>query len=373
MDMRNTARKFCETSKVIGFLWLVMMSVSTYAETTQVHFTFQNEEGVPVSIVSAELLLTGWGISERSALPFTKDRLTIVFEKEWLTPYWPHRVVDLSEARILVHAPGYAALLSEPFVWIHDAEQLPNFSPNYQTNIAFPGNDARIIQQGQTIVYPVTFYAPQTRTIILRDDTGTTLPNMHVAVYLFWSRKNHCGVAYEDLPIGTFTTDTRGRMTISNAGKGLYYLDIRSDEAVYCLKDATRRDAYCAQATLPLSESETTIILHELHQMTFELVLLPPEVAKEDSFGLYTQIQTPCGWGGGRVGIFQASETLSVHCYPEQVEQMWIQREQEGNSSYSPDWIVDIEGIQNEQTYLIDLRNVERGTHVTPQVFHEHE
>lgn len=352
----------------MGLIVLMVFSVPSHGQSTQIHFTFQNEQGIRIHIDSAELLLTGWGISERFPLSHTNEALTVVLEKEWLKQYWTYRIVDLSEARILVYASGYAPQLSDPFPWIHDADHLPHFSPNVQTLLSFTGNEGRMIQEGQNITFPLIFYLPQPRTIVLIDDLGSPLPNIRVAIYLFWSHENHCGVMYEDFPVGTFMTDMSGRFTIPEAGKGTYFLDIQSDDAMYCLKGAKRHDAYCAQTTLQLDDPETVIALHSLQQITFDFVLKRPESLQGEDLGLYEQIETPCGFGGGRVGIFSASEKLSVQCYPEQIEQMWIGKGQQENPPSPEKWIVNIEGIQHGQTYLIDLRGVEPGEHVTPQI-----
>ncbi len=358
---------YCTIYGTAAILVLLTLIFPARGYATQVHLTFFNEQGKRIRVDSAELLLTAWGRAKRFPLPHAGDALTIVFDKAWIKQYWKHRMVNLSKARVLLRAAGYAPVLSDPFSWIHDADHLPHFSPNDQTRLTFPGSEGRTIHEGQSLTLPVIFFPPRPRTIVLIDDEGSPLPNIRVAVHLFWSRENHCAVFYDDFPVGEFISDRAGRVTIPRAGRGSYIVRISSGEGLYCLKDAVRPDSLCRQAILQLDAPETMIQLRPLRQITFDLVLKRPESLQTEILVLDVQIETACAFGGGRIGKFHASEPLTVKCYPERIVKMWIASEQENWPSFSKGWLVNIQGIQHGQTYVIDLTEHEQGGEVIPR------
>ena len=96
-----------------------------------------DEQGHVVQVSKAELLLVAWGAAERLELAVTGSSLVIRLDESWLRSRWPSRFTDMERVYLYLQADGYAAIRSEPFLWIGGSWS-PARSPGHHRGDCLP-------------------------------------------------------------------------------------------------------------------------------------------------------------------------------------------------------------------------------------------
>jgi hypothetical protein len=209
-------------------------------------------DGQPLLTSRCELLLSSWYGTRRVELYVERNLLVIPLDEAWIRrrrktgPRW-------ESGRVLIRAPGHAAICSDSFQWI--GAPGPDSTSLERTLIRFPRDLEFDVARGESRRGNLNLRRPQPRAVRVVDADGSPVADMRVAIHLFWSNENHCGAlsGYEQL--GQGTSDENGRVVVPD-GQFEYAFQFREHEWILDPPEET----YAPMRWIGRLESETTTI-----------------------------------------------------------------------------------------------------------------
>ena len=298
-------------------LWLLSSLAAVSATGEVVTIRPVDVDGrLPVE-ATAELLVDNWYAQQSIALP-TRDGLILVpLTREWLCDQWPEgcAATDHVEARILLAAPGRAALASDPFQWPRRSGDPSAASPE----IGFSLAPAPVVASDGTLLVPMR--TAGSRTLHARDTAGSPLGGVTLDVAMYFSTGGHCAVI-RSRPLGTVTTDAAGDAPIPD-GDFDYHLRLRTPHLAF----AAAPDPHARQTLVtPLRDGIAELV-------AFRPVVLRMEVvgfADPATLTLAGCIQECPGSGcaaccGGMLAELTAAGNLEiVDFYPDEYSEIYL-------------------------------------------------
>jgi len=177
-----------KTSVILICLLALMVELSAAELTLQV----SDEEGRPIPSVEAEMLLYTWGDTHRIALEPAGGTVAIALTPAELQRWWPDLRMPnhFVKGQILLRAPGYVALKSEPFDLFEEGTDL-----SAPRTVSFPRHEAVALRVDDVRTIDVRLRRPETRFLRLMTTDGTPVVGETVEISMLWSTANHCGAA----------------------------------------------------------------------------------------------------------------------------------------------------------------------------------
>lgn len=247
-------------------LWLlaVLAAVGVNGDETVMVRAVEVDGGRPIG-ATAELLVDSWYAQKSIALP-TRDGLVVVpLTREWLCDQWPEgcAATDHIEARILLSAPGRAAVASDPFQWPRSSAESPASSPE----IAFSFAPAAAAVGEEAVLVPMR--PAGSRTLHARDRAGRPLGGVSFNVAIYFSTGGHCAVI-RSRPLATVATDASGDVSVPD-GDFDYHLELRTPHLAF--------------AAAPDPQARRTLVT-PLRDGVAELVVFRPAVLRIEVVGV---------------------------------------------------------------------------------------
>jgi hypothetical protein len=238
---------------VIAALIVLGLLLSRNANGTELKLLFKNQDGKPVNISKAELLLVAWGYTDRVKLDARGSSLTIPMDASWLQSHASDRFQDMEGIYLYIEASDFAPIRSEKFNWPSS-----NNSSTSGTHIKFPNTKEVEIIEGSKGTLDIVFRRPKKRNIQFLDDENKLFPGVKVKASMFWSASNHCGRLTGADDLIESESDQNGRVAVPD-GDFEYVLEIESRNAVF--KTPTN-SAFSKRQILRLNNDITVIQLH---------------------------------------------------------------------------------------------------------------
>lgn len=235
------------------------------AAATVLRITVQGEQGQPLSVSSAELLVTAWGEARRIPLPVEGGRVVVVLDSAWLQERWPGRFGDVDEAFLFIRAEGGAAIASAPFQWIGMRADLGGHLVE-RAVIAFARHRPVTVARDEQVEFRLVLRREQERYLRFVDEGNNPVAGVLVRTQLFGSDKNHCGLLAGAELLDEATSDDAGRVRIPD-GDFTYAFELSRRPYVLAAQPALGVQTMVAR----LSERETTVSLRRLAQVPLRL------------------------------------------------------------------------------------------------------
>ncbi len=182
------------------------------AEPTLIHLNFQNDQGQPVEVTRATLVLVAGSYVDKLPLEITNHGLDLPLDPSWLKANWPggiSRFKNMDRAYVFLKAPGYASICSDPIHWIGtEADGLGK-----DVIISFPYGKTIAISRGQTVSFTVTLRRATDRFLKLSDGKGRPLVGVQVKSYIYWSKTDDGDLNGSDF-LSEGTSDETGRVPV---------------------------------------------------------------------------------------------------------------------------------------------------------------
>jgi hypothetical protein len=259
---------------------------------------FSDEDGKPVRVSKAELLLVAWGDAERIELGRDISELRLTMDGEWLEQRW-NRLKDMETAYLLFHAEGYVPVRSEPFRWIGSrGGSFGERVAKTKIMLLMYWIDV-IVEEGKDAVLGVYFRKPRDRYLRFVDDEGIPVKDVKVSSYIYWSSSNHCGHLSGADPLGDGVSDSEGRLKIPD---GDIEYAFKIDKHHYWLKNP-KSPAFPERLVTHLQSDETTVELHRLSKGTLSLRVFENGKPAAGKVLLGTLTACPCGACSGPVDM----------------------------------------------------------------------
>ena len=205
----------------------MVVLIGTALHPTLLELRFVDPDGNEVQLDKAELLLVGWGVTDRIELEPTEKGLQVILDPEWLRPRMGERsqkfdwLDHLDYVFLYLQADPYAPIRSHAFQWIDDRVNHPG-----PVRIAFPGGETVIVEKGETIRATIAFRKNDVKHVRLVDPEGWPFPGIQVNAFMYWSSQNHCAALSGSEPLGEFVSDAYGLITLPD-GDYEYALELR--------------------------------------------------------------------------------------------------------------------------------------------------
>ncbi len=204
--------KYTALCSVIFAFSLVVGTKVLSAEPTLIHLDFQDDQGQPIGITSATLVLVSGGYVDKLPLETLKHGMDLPLDASWLRAQWPggvSRLKNMDRAYLFLKAPGYASLCSNPIHWIGTESD----GLGKDVSISFPRGKTIVISRGQTASFAVNFRKNIDRFLKLSDGKGNPLVGVRVKSYVYWSKSDNGDLNGSDF-LGDGISDATGRVPV---------------------------------------------------------------------------------------------------------------------------------------------------------------
>jgi hypothetical protein len=285
----------------LGLVWVLTPS--------GLNVQFQARTGAPVTLEKAELLLVGWGWTDRIALPVNGgSSLHLDFD----SPKLRSAIAEKKPTDVLLFAQAkdMAPVVSERFAWPH-----PGDGP---ITVTFRNGPSTTIAEGATGEITVLLNSPSTRIVRFLDQAGNPVSGLNVSVAMFWANDNHCGRVSGAEHVLTGLTDKDGRLAVP-AGDFKYVFEIMvqyNTDPRYAFTNPDASDVMPTYLTAYLDQPETVISVQKekrfvrVHVYAGDKPLAGAVFSGGMNLGL-------CGAGWGQVAVSDANgEAIIEHFYP---------------------------------------------------------
>ncbi len=182
------------------------------AEPTLLHLDFQDEQGQPVSVTRATLVLVAGSYIDKLPLEVANHGLDLPLDASWLKANWPggtSRFKNMDRAYVFLKAPGYASICSDPIHWIGTETD----GLGKDVVISFPRGKTLAVSRGQAVSFPVNFRKSNDRFLKLSDGKGNPLAGIQVKSYIYWSKSDDGDLNGSDF-LSEGTSDATGRVPV---------------------------------------------------------------------------------------------------------------------------------------------------------------
>ncbi len=184
------------------------------AEPTLLHLDFQDEQGQPVNVTQATLVLVAQagGYVDKLPLKILNDGLDLPLDASWLKANWPgveSHFKNMDRAYLFLKAPGYASICSNPIHWIGTETD----GLGKDVVLSFPRGKTLVISRGQKVSFPVNLRKAIDRFLKLTDGKGHPLAGVNVKSYVYWSKADDGNLNGSDF-LSEGTSDATGRVPV---------------------------------------------------------------------------------------------------------------------------------------------------------------
>jgi hypothetical protein len=196
---------------IFGFCFMVGTKVLS-AEPTVVHLNFKDDQGQPVEVTRATLVLVAGNYVDKLSLEISSHGLDLPLDASWLKANWPggeSRFKNMDRAYVFLKAPGYASICSDPIHWIGTETD----GLGKDVVISFPYGKTLAISRGQKVSFAVNFRRATDRFLKLSDGKGKPLAGVQVKSYIYWSKSDDGDLNGSDF-LSEGTSDETGRVPV---------------------------------------------------------------------------------------------------------------------------------------------------------------
>jgi len=291
----------------------VWLSLSSTAGATELRIHLQGPDGARPAIDRAELLLVGWGWTDRLALlPEGDNTLRLDFETRY--SQLPEKFQNTETVQLYVHAENFAPMTSEPFEWLG----LNRGNLSTETRIEFSGGRSITIRIGDTTDMNVALRRPMPRQIRLLDEDGKPISGLRISAYMFWSNRNHCGFLNGAEILRVASSDEEGRVVVPDGDfKYAFKLDYGSH---YVFTDPpSNPDPPETYIMASLMNSETVLRLRKFRALNLSLHVVAGDEPVAGASIIDSKNCGVCGACSGVLGQTDGQGRLKVdRFYPEE-------------------------------------------------------
>ena len=308
--------------RVLAVAFMVLFAAA--AEATELRVRIKGPNSTPARIEKAEVLLVGWGWTERIPLPFADDVVRIAFDSPAMRTQVLDRFPNLETAFIHIQAQDLTPIVSEPFAWPGSKPQR-NLSAIGVDEIRVDFRDKRIatVKESRDQELTVELKRPSLRQIRIVDDLAKPVSGLKVAAFMFWSNDNHCGrMSGADLLMNG-VTDSEGKMTVPD-GDFEYAFQLLDGHIRFTMPDAGDTTGYII---LRLTSRETQLWVHQYSSRPLTLRVFSGDTPLAGViFNGASNTCSSCHTCGGPVqGATDTSGTLAIErFYPEDFDTLCL-------------------------------------------------
>ena len=282
-------------------------------QSTPLTLTFETGDGQPVSVTSAQLLVTAWGSSHKYDLNVEKSVVNI--DLEATRPAFEGKVADL-RGYMYIKAAGYAPLMSQPFSW-------PTTSA--PALIDFRNDRSVAVEQGAGATLTVRLRPPVARQIRLIDNDGRAVRRAEVKTAAYWNTPNHCGFFNGTDTLSTGVTNDEGILEIPDLD-GTYALFLADRHLVFTAVDRTGLAGLPWQGLVTaLDQTETRLRVRRHRQQRLVVDVLDGGKPLPGAVLWSDMALGVCGAGYGPLATSDARGRIRQNAfYPEEWRNFWV-------------------------------------------------
>jgi hypothetical protein len=299
-------------------LWLLaaLSGAGAHAEVLTIRPVDVDGRRLPVE-AKAELLVDNYNDRETLTLPTRDGLIQLPLTQEWLCDQWfgGCGATTHVDTRLLLSAPGRAALASDPFQWPTASAGSPAGLPE----VAFPLAPAPVTVTDGTLLVPMR--PAGSRVLHVRDRDGRPLGGVTLEVAIYFSTMGHCAVI-RSRPLGTVTTDENGDASIPD-GDFEYHLELRTRHLAF----AAAPDPHARQTLVtPLRDGIAELVVFRPAVLRIEVV----GVADPSTLALVGCTQECPGSGcaaccGGLLAEVTATGDVEIEdFYPDEYSEIYL-------------------------------------------------
>lgn len=290
------------------------------AAATVLRITVRGEQGQPLPVTTAELLVTAWGDARRIPLSADGERVVVPLDREWLRERWPGRFREVDETFLFIRAEGGAAIASAPYQWIGTRADLGGRLVE-RAEIAFPRHRPVSIARGDQVEFQLVLRREQERYLRFVDESNNPVAGVLVRTHLFWSDRNHCGYLAGAELLDEATSDDAGRVRVPD-GDFAYAFELSRRPYVLAERPGLGVQTMVAR----LSERETTVSLRRLTQAPLRLRV--QRAGKPSAGATLYGVAANCRCGACSGFLAQTDtngEIREDEFYPQEFEQIFLE------------------------------------------------
>ena len=351
------------TTLLRNFAATIVVLVGTTLHPTLLELRFVDPNGNDVQLDKAELLLVGWGVTDRIELEPTEKGLQVNLDPEWLRPrmeshesYKRDWFESLESAYLYIQANPFASIQTLPFRWLGDSR---GFSG--PVKISFPGGEEAIVEKGTVGSATITLREKVQRRIRIVDPNGKPMQGVGLHANVNWSTRNHCGALVKLDSLGQFTTDDQGIVELPD-GDFEYALELRGGGIPGVFQNPSH--TYFPDRTitrLDLVETEMVVRLYSKRDR-LELVFRRDGMPAKNANLLGYSSYCACGacWGSAGKKIGEGRFELADY-YPETYEYIFLVEGEVKEPIWEKTiWKVDGTSLMESELIEVDLPSAKR-------------
>ncbi|RPJ64357.1 MAG: hypothetical protein EHM23_00635, partial [Acidobacteria bacterium] len=337
-----------------GLFLFVVVAASSRLSAGQLRLRLVDEKGQTVPRAQAEVLLTVWGDIHRHPLVVEGEFVVVSTEASAVDRWWPELAGQAwAEAQILIKAPGYAPIKSDPAPWFRIVDREADCVR--RASVRFPRHEPFEIEIGESVVRDFRLRRPQQRSIRAASEDGRPISGWPVEAFMFWSNENHCGHPSGIDFLTKAFTDENGAIQVPD-GEFEYLLsfpELRDAEIV----GNSEYDNFRHQVIRRLEEPIVPIIIRRWQPVTIGLrfTMDGKPIAGQHLSGSVRGC--PCGACSGPLGETDTDGTVKLELHRERYQSLTL-----GGPEYDKVfWEVDPLIFRTSQLVEVELRTSPMG------------
>jgi len=302
---------------IAALTWILSFApcAAIYGATT-LDLNFVDNDGQPVRLANAELLVVAWGATDRIALETSANGLSLKLDADWLRSRWS-RFDDQEGVYLYLQAPPLAAVQSHRFTWLGAGKHAG------AVTIAFPRGQEAAVEEGMRASMTVVFRTRAARRVRIVDPDGRPRPGTPINAFMFWSQSNHCAVLAGGDPLGSFVANADGWIEVPD-GDFEYALELGrglSSDHVFVTEGRYERERLVTR----LPQTETDIVVHQFPVRPLEMRIWRENQPASGIWLHAHMANCPCGTcSGPLVGTDEAGRIRLDEFRPEEWAWVWL-------------------------------------------------
>lgn len=302
---------------IAALTWVLSCApcAAVYGATT-LDLNFVDNDGQPVRLVSAELLLVAWGATDRIVLETSAGGLSLTLDAEWLRSRWD-RFDDQEGVYLYLQAPPLAAVQSHRFRWLGAGEHAG------AVTITFPRGNEVTVEEGMKASRTVVFRTRTPRRVRIVDPDGRPRPGTAINAFMFWSQSNHCAVLAGGEPLGSFVADNDGWIGVPD-GDFEYALELGrgfSSDHVFVIEGRYERERLVTR----LPQPGTDVVVHQFPVRPLEMRVWRANEPASDIWLHAHTANCPCGACSGPLARTDETGRIRLDEFrPEEWAWVWL-------------------------------------------------
>ncbi|MBI3934301.1 MAG: hypothetical protein HY316_06385 [Acidobacteria bacterium] len=299
----------------------LIFGVAIFAQSppTELRIHAVDESGQPLALSRAEIYLDLGGGGEKTAVLFDESEVRVPLDRSWLCGARPASCEDqFVEGRLLLHAEGYAPVVSRAFLWMGGVDT-PGEAPRTSVDVRFVSGAWMHLEQSESRDLTLAFRRPQPRQLRFLNQTGEAVAGVGVRAYLLFAGSNHCGSTEREL-LAEGVSNEAGEVTIPDADAEY---DFELTKAHHILINPQHPDDPMRAAAV-LSQGLSAVLLRQLEKRPLHLQIS----GSDDLSGMELSAcvaACPCGACCETLGESDATGRIDVDdFYPDEFERLTL-------------------------------------------------